>query len=328
MFKPSTIYSFLVFIALFSIGIYGNYSFNAADNQEQNLLLKELIGAQASSIERRLSRSLSATYILAQEIRRNGGEFKDFDKYASEVIQTLGGISNLQLAPKGIIKHIHPLRGNEKAIGHNLLKDDARSKDALLAIETKTLTLTGLYKLIQGGSALIGRNPVFLKKDGKEYFWGFASVMIRLEELLIGSELNQLTSRGYEYQLSRIHPDTSEVEIFAKSGGNLGDHSVYKSINVPNGFWGISISRNQTPQFFTGFGIAVSFLVAIMFAVLLNRILREPERLRLQVKLSEGCWRVCCQVTPLSNYISNFVPIAVPRRKASSGAPLGNVSTA
>ena len=221
---------------------------------------------------------------MAQEIRRNGGDFHDFDKYAGEVIQTLGGISNLQLAPKGIIERIYPLPGNEKAIGHNLFNDDARSEDAFLAVETRTQTLAGLYELIQGGTALIGRNPVFLKKDGKEFFWGFASVMIRLEHLLAGTELNQLSSRGYEFQLSQTHPDTGKIEIFARSEGALGAYPVFKSINVPNGHWVISISRHQTLQFFTGFGIVVGFIAAMVFALLLNRVLREPERLRLQVE--------------------------------------------
>jgi sensor domain CHASE-containing protein len=51
----------------------------------------------------------------------------------------------LQLAPNGIIKHIVPLAGNEKAIGHNLLADEKRNIEAIQALKTKKLTLAGPF---------------------------------------------------------------------------------------------------------------------------------------------------------------------------------------
>ncbi|WP_414730739.1 CHASE domain-containing protein, partial [Vibrio vulnificus] len=47
------------------------------------------------------------------------------------------------ISAEGIIQSIYPLAGNEKAIGHNLLKDDARKKEALNAVESGKLTLAG-----------------------------------------------------------------------------------------------------------------------------------------------------------------------------------------
>ena len=284
-FKTSILFPLLSFIALFAIGVYGVHSFGSVEQKEQRLLLDEIVNAQASAIERRLTRSLSSTYILAQEIRRSNGNFQGFDKYADEVILTLGGISNLQLAPNGIIERIYPLPGNEKAIGHNILSDDARRKEAHLAIQTRSLMLAGPFDLIQGGTAIIGRNPVFLKKNGQDYFWGFVSALIFLEDLLAVTELDQLRGNGYEFHLSRLHPDTSEVEIFSRSGGNLGAHPVTRRINVPNGSWILRMSRPHVLQsYYKALGIIISLVIAIIFSLLLNRIIREPERLRVVVK--------------------------------------------
>ncbi len=304
IFKPSTAYAIAAFVILFSISVYYVYSLDVVDRNDQLELIDEITRVQAASIERQLTRSLSSTYMLAQEVRYRKGNFPDFEVYAEEIIQTLGGISNLQLAPDGVIERIHPLAGNEKALGHNLLSDDARSKEAHLAIKTRKLTLAGPFELIQGGKAVIGRNPVFFKKQGKEHFWGFVSALIYLDELLTATELEAFTQRGYAFQLSRIHPDTSQVEIFAKSSRPLDSFSSMRSIDVPNGSWAITVSRPHSNNHFLPFGIAISFVVALIFALLLNRTLREPERLRGLVKQKTEALEILAFHDPLTGLLN------------------------
>lgn len=283
-FKRSKLFSFLAFLLVFGTGVYYTYLTIVSDRQEQEILLEEIVNSQAAAIERRLARSLSSTYILAQEVRRSHGDFKDFDNFAADVIETLGGISNLQLAPNGIIERIHPLAGNEKAIGHNLLLDDARHQEAHLAINTRMLTLAGPFELVQGGEAVIGRNPVFLEKDGEEYFWGFASALIFLDDLLAVTELDQLEAKGYSFELIRNHPDTGEKEVFAASADHEHNSPVIKSVKVPNGDWFICISRPKAFPYLALVDITISFIFACLFAMLVRRVLREPDRLRALVK--------------------------------------------
>lgn len=282
--KPSTFYAFLAFLLLLGLGLLGVYSKDAAVQSEQQKLLDEIAQSMAFSIERRLSRSFSSTFILAQEVKRSQGKFIEFDKFAAEVIQTLGGISNLQLAPDGIIRQIYPLAGNEKAIGHNLLKDDARAKEALLAIKEKGLTLAGPFELIQGGTALIGRNPVFLQGSNEETFWGFVSALVYLDDLLASTKLDQLANKGYQFQLSRIHPDSKEQEVFFQSDQGLGKKPIFKAVTVPNSHWQVGVSRDNPDQYFIIIGSLASLGFSIIIAFLVNRMLLEPERLRKQVK--------------------------------------------
>ena len=246
--KSSKALAFLAFILLFGLGNSIVYFGVNGVERDQIALLDDLVHSQASAIERRLTRSLSSTYILAQEVRRSNGNFEDFDKYADEVIKSLGGISNLQLAPEGIVRRIYPLAGSEKAIGHNILRDDARTKEAYLAIKKRGLTLAGPFELIQGGVALIGRNPVFLEKDGEDYFWGFTSALIYLDELVAATGLNDLPVNEYQYQLTRIHPDSGDLEVFYRSEADLLDNAIIKPVEVPNSSWGIGISRNSNPR--------------------------------------------------------------------------------
>ena len=63
--------------------------------------------------------------------------------------------------------------------------DPKHRAEALAAIESRKLTLGGLFELIQGGMAVIGRLAVFVPdENNSERFWGLAAAMIRLEDLL------------------------------------------------------------------------------------------------------------------------------------------------
>jgi len=241
----------------------------------------------ADEINDRLSRSLSATYALAAVIRQGQGEIKEFDRLADEMLRLYGGISCLQLAPDGIIRNAVPLAGNEKAIGHNLLEDSARNKEALLALRTRKLTLAGPFELIQGGVAIIGRLPVFIAQPGgKERFWGFTTAMIRIPELLKVVNMQRFVERGYSYEIFRIHPDTRERHVFARSG-NAVVAPVLHTMEVPNGNWTLAVS--PIAGWYSSELLALEFFAALMFslfvAVPFYWLLSQP--LRLQAMIAE-----------------------------------------
>lgn len=249
--------------------------------QENHLLTAQLASTHAAEIERRLSNTLTSTYILAQEIKRGDGTFEAFDEYAESVLQMIPGITNLQLAPNGVITDIYPLEGNESAIGHRILIDDNRITEALLAIRSRGLTLAGPFELIQGGVGIIGRKPVFLESEGTESFWGFTSALIMLDDLLMTTGLNSLDARGIPYQLGRIDPETNEAAIFSgadRSNVNL-EHSI--DIVVPNGKWFLRVGNiplNINASIWLGYGLTL--LGTILAVAVSYRLVREPVLLR------------------------------------------------
>lgn len=283
-FRLSSLYTLMTFVCIFTAGAYYTHLSTVADRKDYQLLMEEVVSVQAAAIERRLTRSLSSTYILAQEVRRSNGQFKDFDHFAAEVMQTLGGVSSLQLAPNGVTQQVYPLAGNENGIGHNLLVSDKRKQEAWDAIRSKTLTLAGPFMLVQGRMGMVGRNPVFLERNGEQQFWGFATAQIYLDDLLSFTELDQLKHKGYAFELSRLHPDTGAVDIFARSRNNLGELQARKKVKVPNGEWSIAMSRPTDFRFQVMLGILFSLITASVLTLLIRRILLEPERLRELVK--------------------------------------------
>ncbi len=162
--------SLVVFVVVMSAGVYQNRNYHALRIKEEHQHLANIAQAQALLIDKALSRALDATYVLAQEVRRTRGEVEDFESLADRLIASFGGITNMQLAPDAIIRRINPLAGHEKAIGHNLLRDDKRRNAARTAIDTGLITLAGPFELVQGSVAVIARNPVFLETEGKQHF--------------------------------------------------------------------------------------------------------------------------------------------------------------
>ena len=241
---------------------------------EQRRIVTEIAAGAADSLWHQLSRSLSSTFALASIIRQHG-KIEDFPALAAEMMNTYGGISNLQLQPNGIVRQIYPLAGNEKAIGHNLLQDPKRRTEALAAIESKELTLAGPFTLIQGGVAVIGRLPVFLPEEtGKERFWGFTAVLIHLDDLLKAANLDRLITGGYAYEIFRIKPNTGEKDVFARSLPAPGQTAelnildpVRHLIEVPNAEWTLCIAPIDGWGKGRPFGQELGLIVVVSFGL-------------------------------------------------------------
>ncbi len=233
---------------------------------------------QAYTLQRQLDRSLSSTVALAVLLRQdNEHKLHNFDELAAHMIESYGGISSLQLAPDGIVTRIYPLAGNEAAIGHDLLNDPGRRTEALAAIESRKLTLAGPFALIQGGVAVIGRLPVFVSDDaGGERFWGFTIALIGLSDLLEASKLGRLVERGYDYELSRIHPDSGERVVLDRSSEEDLREPLQFEIEVPNGMWSLSVAPRAGWRPETIFSLQVILVVFCgMFFSLLTYALQN-----------------------------------------------------
>ena len=237
--------AFIVFVlaALVSVTTVLQYQANRMQSRRQAVV--DLTHRVADDIESNLSRSLSTTYALAAVLRQNNGRIPNFPQLAREMLDLYPGISCLQLAPNGVIAEIVPLKGNEKAMGHNLLEDSKRNAEALRALQTRSLTLAGPFELIQGGIATIGRLPVFLKdRRGVETFWGFTTVLIRVPDLLKVASIEMIAERGYGYEIYRTHPDTGKKDVFSSAGRPLSN-PVQHLIAVPNGQWTLSVEPEE-----------------------------------------------------------------------------------
>ncbi|MDD5298351.1 MAG: PAS domain S-box protein [Rhodocyclaceae bacterium] len=266
------------------------YRISEAENLSQ-----QASDRMSRQLEQQLTQDLTPVYALAALVRQGQGKLQDFDGTARSFMALSPEVSALQLAPKGVVQSIVPLSGHEKAIGHNLLTDEKRNREARLAVQTGRLTLAGPFELIQGGEAVVGRLPVFL--DGTpESFWGFTIALIRMPGFLKAARLADLEGLGYSYELWRVHPDTGRRQVFARSSTPLSAEPVTASFDVPNGRWFLGVA--PATGWLDASRLATEIFLVILLTLAFGWVLHRHLRAQQALAESEVRYRTLYEATP------------------------------
>ena len=156
--------------------------------------------ARGAAVELQFSQALTAAEVLGALARQSGGGISNFQMVALELLAARPGLASLELQPGGVVSDIVPRAGHERAIGFNVLKDAAHRPGAYAAIQRRALTVTGPLTIDHGEPGIVVRVPVFqLGRDGRDYFWGFVAVSMRLPEALARARVDELWKQGYHY---------------------------------------------------------------------------------------------------------------------------------
>ncbi|HPO26589.1 MAG TPA: histidine kinase dimerization/phospho-acceptor domain-containing protein, partial [Petrotogaceae bacterium] len=270
--------SLLIVLILFVIGIIFIVLFNQNLAEQEVLKINRAGFSLASKIEDLVNRPLSAAYALAAIIKTYGGfsSQQEFESIAQKITELYDGVSFLAAAPNAVTSFIYPLQGNEKAIGHDLLNDPQRRDDVLRAIQSRSLTLSGPYELVQGGVSILGRLPVF--RDGTESdFWGLSVVSLDLSKLLYDLELDSMLDSGFLYEITRKDsPSDQETIIITTIGKDFNKKKYVFSLNLPNSLWYLHIipKKNETYNMLV-WEVLVLIIVLLIGFVIAYRLIKQ-----------------------------------------------------
>lgn len=310
MFRIELLVSTLITITLMITGIYllKNNSYSMESNIDK--LSKQILSSQSLVLERSIKKSTASAKILGKHIESVNGSMQYFEKFSHVLFSSLQGITNLQLAPNGIVSRIYPLDGHEKALGHDIFKSDSRKKEAFIAKKSKKLTIAGPFTLIQGGVAIIARNPIYLKKNNYDVFWGFSSTLIYLKDLIQTTNLEKLKDKNYNYRLKRIHPDTKKIDIFAGTKNFTTQKVFTEEINLPNTKWYLEIeyTGSYISNIFMNTLYILNFVLSLLVGFFIYRLLNKPKELedinkQLEIKVKEQTEYIQKDVNLISKYI-------------------------
>lgn len=238
-------------------------------------------------LETELNARLHLTYGLAGLVRAGRSEISrdSFLAFANDLGSSLSGIRSLQLAPDAVVRYLWPEATNSPALGHDLLGDPVRRASAEKAISTGDMWIAGPLELIQGGTALIGRLPIFLpnklaaSRSGAGEFWGFATVLIDLDSLLQIADFHRL-SDNYNFAIRGMNALGADGDVFVGAPEVFdGDH-LAASVSLPAGSWQIGVeipnppSLSSTPGSHWLLAVAASLLIA----AIIYALLRLPSR--------------------------------------------------
>lgn len=275
---------------------------------------------RAQAIQSNMERAFSAAYAIGAMVRQGKGEVSEFTDIATQMLPFYPGVGSIQMARGGVVSHIVPLAGNEKAIGNDLLADPERNKEAFLARDTGHLTLAGPFTLKQGGLGAVARLPVYLgSANDRSNFWGFAVVLLRFPQSLEPAQLPLLVQRGYHYQLWRIHPDTQVKQVISASSEQALVDPVTRQLTVPNATWELSISPvdgwNDT------LGLLFKITLGMIFSALLAGLTKLLLDSRNHEKLLE--YRVALRTNDLQRFAEITAHhLQEPARRMASYADL------
>ncbi|UQZ33960.1 hypothetical protein C2I18_10735 [Paenibacillus sp. PK3_47] len=195
------------------------------------------------------------------------------NQYLRQAYNNSGKVTNIIVAPDGLIRYLYPLRGNTTIMGKSLLLDPGLSTPGLVeeAIRSRSITIDGPRTLAQGDYGLVIRQAIYSGNT----FKGIVSVTLLIDDVV-----------------DHLLQDDSPAFVTAQDNAFLFGHPADQSeeqISVPIQIY------NQQWQMKTPFSshkkwgilrsiiwIDIAFLLVALFALYIfwhqNRFNRELER--------------------------------------------------
>ena len=249
------------------------------------------IAARLDKARGEISRHLDSLIHLSQGLVslvkiEHGITEAQFLSMAQEIIASEPRIRNIAVAPDNIVRFVYPVKGNERAIGLEYLKDPDQREAVLRAFEEKTTVVAGPVNLVQGGVGVISRTPIFIRSSagGETRYWGIASTVIDFGTLIASAGLSNRTHENIRFALRGRDGMGPAGATFWGDAGIFTMDPVLMGITLPSGSWQMAaLPANGWPVFnplrspWFLFGSVLSVIFSVLFFQLMrtNNVLRE-----------------------------------------------------
>ena len=241
--------------------------------QEKEEKLKAVYAAEStvSRVKSQLNRYLAESE-LVKNIIESGYDI-DGEKFSilSQMMQDKQNVIEAhELAKDGIVSHIYPMKGNEEAMGLNMLEHPDRKKEANLAKTSGQYTIAGPFPLVQGGNGALLFDPVYVKDEaGEDTFWGFSILVLNWDHFMEEVETYKLEDASYQYLIWKNGTELGEKLTIAQSEKFSFKDTLEVACDVPNDTWYFEIEPKAgwIPQSQIAFGILIAALVSGVLTV-------------------------------------------------------------
>lgn len=278
-----------VALVVLALGLYFSFSAASLAHRREVSERQREVQAELSDFRARFERDIYASEALVrglavQVVLREGGlSSEDFEAIADELLRGQSHILNLSLAPGFIISDIYPRRGNEAAIGLNLLEHPVQKDAMLRAITEDGPVLAGPYDLVQGGSALLVRIPLWVDVEGVPRFWGAVSIALDYELMLERAGLMRL-ERSLRFDVVGLDATGPGGGIIRGPRIAASERPVKLPVFLPGGSWLISAVPDEgwtRREWWQSPGFVFRALLSLLAALATARILHDRSRIRL-----------------------------------------------
>jgi diguanylate cyclase (GGDEF)-like protein len=241
------IYLSLVGIIVSALLIQSSLVFNLYNEHENSIKLDviQTLSAVSARLDGNLKTNLSmitgfAAYISAVPNLSD----KEFSYYAKEVFRKEPLLINFAAAKDLVVNYVYPYEGNESVLGLDYRKNEAQRDLVLQVVETGDVLVAGPVNLVQGGTAFIGRSPIFVGDGDAKRLWGIISAP--LDEMALYQD-SGLLDVGDNVQIAIRKIDAQGVQATF-----YGDSEIFELTNkatyfieVGEGIWEIAGVANH-----------------------------------------------------------------------------------
>lgn len=283
-----SIISILLFSYLIDIQIVK--VLNNEYKQRDKLNLFRQLTSISAKLEGDLQTNLSmlsgfAAYISAEPELNN----KDLSNYAQEVFRKKTMLINFGVAKDLVINFVYPLEGNEKAIGLDYLQNTSQKDMVIQVVNTGQLLVAGPVELVQGGTAFIGRAPIFTGSGEERKLWGIISAPLDADKLYLRSGI-LASVKHFNLAIRSLDTEGNKGPVFFGDEATFNDpDTIQIAINVGAGTWHLAATShekhgdNETNITIFRMILVLSALIICIFAVV--RIRQQKEKYHLQATI-------------------------------------------
>lgn len=239
-FRPSVFAAGIALAVTLAGGIFAERQNLAIHHQKTRADVGEELGYVRAKLEGNINSNIQLVRGLVAVIEAQPSlDQAQFSAIAGGLIGKHSQLRNIAAAPDLVIRLMHPLKGNEAAIGLDYRNHESQREAALRAVGTREMVLAGPVNLLQGGHGFIGRFPVFTDKGGAGELWGLVSAVIDVEQLYADSGLGQ-ADLPIEIAIAGKDATGKDGEIFFGSSEIFERNPVFADVSLPSGSWRIA----------------------------------------------------------------------------------------
>ena len=268
--------------------------------------------AQLGAIRARLEGTLTAPLLItrglvANIIQRGGITDAEFSENAAILLTDYPMIRNITLARGTVISAVYPVTANRAVLGVDYRSRADQWVSVERAISSRRPVVAGPVQLIQGGTALIGRVPIFLPGMGRgdSKFYGLISVVIDIPSVFSGAGIGNgglpitLAIRGRDGLGAAGSMIWGDPSVFAANAVemdvSLPDGS-WRMGGLPKDGWSGSDGELQLTRLLGGFLWFVVVLASFGTAFYASSLRRARER----IAESEERYRALMETAPVA----------------------------
>ena len=211
-------------------------------------------------------------------MRKGGLDGVEIQTFLEGMHSLTPALLSIQLAPDAIVGFSSRPERDAKAIGHDLLADKARRTEVIRSIQERRTVLVGPFELIQGGTALIARKPIFIEgwksPTGIKDFYGLATAIIDATFIFKNAEMDEK-----RFALLGHHALGQAGEVIYGATKIFDRETLNMPIHMPDGLWTLATPKPGLYDFLPEliFSILISIVISLIVMLLATKIRQRQE---------------------------------------------------